>query len=280
MQRPFVPVLSALLGFLTLLVLAETARADRVDDLADQLHDSEDYKVRLSAALALAKTQDERAIPAFIAALRDPDKTVRGVAAASLAKVIDARTDEGLRERALEALERTSSQDKNTFVRRQAKKAYDTLKELSTASASPTVGGIFVHVGEMSSKAAGAKDIRGLMRTTALRTFKQNASTMMLEWPGGTPSKSQLRAQRVTGYHIDGTLNELTTSGGMVSCKVSMLLATFPEKSMFGFLNGGAKVQVRGSEREIASAKQDCVTAVVEDLVAKKIIPTIQSRSK
>ncbi len=58
-----------------------------------------------------------------------------------------------------------------------------------------------------------------------------------------------------------------------------MLLAEFPSKSMFGFLNGGATVTAGASQRDQDLAAQDCVQAVVEDLVAKKIIPTICTKA-
>jgi len=57
-----------------------------------------------------------------------------------------------------------------------------------------------------------------------------------------------------------------------------MLLASFPDKSIFGMLNGGAKVQGSAAAKDIDPAGEDCVTAVVEDLIAKKIVPTINSK--
>ena len=48
---------------------------------------------------------------------------------------------------------------------------------------------------------------------------------------------------------------------------------------MFGFLNGGASVQGAASPSEQALAGEDCVSAVIEDLIAKKIVPTICSKA-
>jgi hypothetical protein len=62
----------------------------------------------------------------------------------------------------------------------------------------------------------------------------------------------------------------------MVSCKISMLIASYPDKSIFGLLKGGASVQ-GGSNEEMD--KVDCVSAVVEDMVMKKIIPTIKTKA-
>jgi hypothetical protein len=88
----------------------------------------------------------------------------------------------------------------------------------------------------------------------------------------------------VKGYHVSGTLTELTetTRGSqtIIACKVSMILATFPEKSMFGFADGGAQVQASSSASEVKYAKEDCVAAVVENLVGKQIIPTIKIKAR
>ena len=48
---------------------------------------------------------------------------------------------------------------------------------------------------------------------------------------------------------------------------------------MFGFLNGKASVQGGSSQKDVDDAAQDCVQAVVENLIAKQIIPTIRSKT-
>ena len=124
------------------------------------------------------------------------------------------------------------------------------------------------------------------------RTMMVKVATKTLgRWPnlpttfGGsaTPSKNALAAKNVQGFYVDGTLNELkvekTGNSSKVTCKVSMLLASYPDKSVFGFLNGGAGVQASASASDIALAREDCVTAVIEDLIAKKIVPTIKTKA-
>lgn len=279
-----------ILPFLILVFLLQNqAQADKADKLIAQLSQSADYKVRLSAALNLAKLGDKRTkvIEAFIGALEDSDKTVRGVAAASLAKLVDSSTKEALRKRAVARLKQVAKSDDNKFVQRQAQKAYDALAGIG--SSEPAGGGIYVDIGDMSAKAGNSAKMKALMRKTVQRTFSKKARSMRTEWPGGgSPSKKELGSTEA--FHVDGTLTELTQqskgSSTLVTCKVSMLIATFrygkgsePEKSMFGFLNGGATVQAGSSAKDIGFAEEDCVVAVIEDLVAKKVIPTIQTRA-
>lgn len=283
-SRFTVAVLTVLVA---LLVGAGTAAADNVDKLIKDLGTSSDYKVRLSAAASLAKLGDERAVPAFIKALqKDKEKTVRAAAAVGLGKVVTSDTPEDLMEDAKVALEKASKKDRDSFVKKQAKKAFDKVKKLSSAGGGTTVsrGSIYVDIGEMSAKTDDAAAMRSLMRKTVDRTFAKNASDMLTKWPGKKPpTKKDLRSTRP--FHVDGTLNEITTkakgSATIVTCKVNMLIATYDDmkKSMFGFLNGGASVQASDDERDIELAKTDCVAAVVEDLVVKKIIPAIEAKA-
>ena len=266
---------------------AGTAAADNVDKLIKDLGTSSDYKVRLSAAASLAKLGDDRAIPAFIKALgKDKEKTVRGAAAVGLGKVVTSDTEEDLLDDAKAALETASKKDKDSFVKKQAKKALAKLKKLSSGDGGTTVSGgsIYVDIGEMSAKTDESAAMKALMRKTVEKTFARNASEMLTKWPGKkAPSKSDLKSTQP--FHVDGTLNEITTkakgSATIVSCKVNMLIATYNDmkKSMFGFLNGGASVQASDDEKDIELAKTDCVAAVVEDLVIKKIIPAIQAKA-
>ncbi len=58
-----------------------------------------------------------------------------------------------------------------------------------------------------------------------------------------------------------------------------MLIATYPEKSIFG-MTGTASVAGSSDERDIARLLgQDCVAAVVEDLVQSTAIPAIRQKA-
>jgi len=269
-----------------LLGSATDAAADKVERLIAKLQRSDDYRVRLSAALNLAKIRDKRAIPAFLRALSDGDKTVRGVAAAALGKIVDSSVSASRRKQVAAALKRTSTKDKNAFVRKQAVKAHKMVKAIGGSSGTPSGGGskVYIDIGAMSAKAPSAGALKKLMRKTAKKTFSKKAADMRTDWSGKKPTKKVLSSKGFAGFHVDGTLTELsertTGSSTNVSCKVSMLLATYPEKSMFGFLNGGARVQAGKSSKEVQYAKEDCVAAVVEDLIARKIIPTIKVRAR
>jgi len=272
---------------LAIMFVTRVAHADAVDTLVKQLGDSSD-KVRLAAALNLAKVGDERGIlPLAKSLLNDGDKNVRGAAAVALGKLLKANPKSRYKNLATANLKTAARSDGSEFVKTQAQNALESIGvgESSTVP-QPTggAGGIYVNVGPMSSKTTSSKNDkwRALMVKTAAKTLTKVAANMQQSWPGGTPSKADLAKKRMSGFYVDGTLNELTvkTSGGgaTISCKVSMLLADYPDKSVFGFLNGGASVTASSSQTDQDLASEDCVSAVIENLITSKIVPTIKSK--
>ena len=274
---------SAALVLLALLVLTGPARADNVDILLADLASGRDYKVRLAAAISLSRLADPRAIPGLLTALDDKDKTVRGAAVLGLGKLIDASTSESTRKRAIAALDKVAKGDPTDSATKQAIKVRDALAKLVTAA--PIIkGGLYIDLAPMSSKAKGAEGLRDLMRATVETGVVKLDTRIMVAWPTGTPpGQKDLDKHAIRGFHIDGNILDVTVtekgSASLVSCKLSMLIATYPGKSIFGFLEGGAKVQGSNTPKDIELAKRDCVQAVVEDLVAKKIMPTIRTKA-
>jgi len=272
---------------IAMLLVSSVARADSVDTLIKQLGDSSD-KVRLAAALNLAKAGDERGIlPLAKTLLNDGDKNVRGAAAVGLGKLIKAKPSTKYKSLAIANLKTAAADDASDFVKTQATNALTTIGgggSSTTTQPSGGGGGIYVNVGPMSSKTTSSKNdkLRALMVKTAQKTLTKVAGNMSQTWPSGTPSKGDLAKKGVSGFYVDGTLNvlDVKTSGGgaTISCKVSMLLADFPDKSVFGFLNGGASVTASSSQSDQDLASEDCVTAVIENLITSKIVPTIKSK--
>lgn len=274
--------IAALAIALVVALPAGAAQADNVDELIQQLEDDSD-KVRLSAAVNLTKLGNQRAIlPLARAVVDDSDRNVRAAAAVGLGALVDERTSAKVRERAVAALTQATS-DPSSLVRSQADKA---LKAIGGAATTPPpAGAIYVNIGPMSSKTGDAGNdakMQALMARVATRTMDK-ARGLATSWPGGAPSKAVLDAKGTMGFYVDGTLNELKVkeagSSTTVSCRINMLLASYPDKNIFALLNGGASVQATGRGQDIALAREDCVSAVVEDLIAKKIVPTINMKA-
>jgi hypothetical protein len=280
----------AIAAMLVVLAHSAPARADNVDELIRQLDGDDSDKVRLSAALNLTKLGDPRAILALAKAVgNDGDRNVRGAAAVGLGKLVTDRTKPSIRNLAIAALTRAKS-DESDIVQEQADRALKAIGVTGTTSdvVQPPVkgGAIYVNIGPMSSKTGDTTadpKFKALMVKVASKTMTRVASGMATTWPGGAPTKAMLDARSTQGFYVDGTLNELkakeTGSSTTVSCKINMLLASYPDKSIFGLLSGGASVQASGRASDLALAREDCVAAVVEDLIAKRIVPTIQMKA-
>jgi len=265
----------------------QLAHADKIDDLVNDL-DNDSDRVRLTAVLALTNQQAPRSIPGLVKRLLDTGekKNIRGLAASALGKVVQGGSPNAAQKKqAIDALTRAKN-DPEPFV---SAKADAALADLGTASTPSThhggAGGVYVNVGPMSSRTNSPADptYRSSMEKTAKSTLGRIAPTYQQTWSGGgTPSKAQLAQKKIAGFYVDGTLNAVTVTksgnSAEVSCKVSMLLADFPDKAVFGLLNGGAKVQGSASQKDIELSTQDCVQAVMESLITKQIVPTIKTK--
>ncbi|MCX5747545.1 MAG: HEAT repeat domain-containing protein [Proteobacteria bacterium] len=274
-------------------MIGRFAHADTISDLLPNLENNA-KNVRLAAAVALSKQNDPRVILPFVKVLgNDSDAQVRAVAANGLGRVVTSTTKEMLKKLAVNALTAAAKTDSDDAVRSQAAAALTTItgakvaptvQGVAGASAGGGGGGVYVNVGPMSSKTGGTDDakLRDMMVKTTTKTLSKSDPNMQQTWPGGLPTKQALDKKGVAGFYVDGTLNELTAkpagSNVTITCKVSMLLASYPDKAIFGMLNGGASVQATSSESEKALARQDCVEAVIASLIATKIIPTIKSK--
>ncbi|HEX8107314.1 MAG TPA: HEAT repeat domain-containing protein [Kofleriaceae bacterium] len=268
---------------------ATPARADNVDKLVHQLGDDDSDKVRLSAALNLTKLGDARVsvISALTKALgNDTDEGVRGASAVGLGKLVTDKTAPKVRNAAVDALTQASQSDPSAFVRGEAGKALKAIGVTAQVQTPQAGTAIYVNIGPMAAKTGDpAVDARlkALMVKVANQTMTQVASTMAITWPGGAPpTQAALAAKSTIGFYVDGTVNELKMkpagSSTTVSCKINMLLADYPNKSIFGLLTGSASVEASGSASSLALAGEDCVSKLVENLIATKIVPTINSK--
>lgn len=115
------------------LFLGGTAHADVVDEQIAQLKNGTNYKFRTSAGLTLTKLADQRAVRPFVGALKDPDKLVRGVCAIGLGKLVGTHRKTKLRRRVLTRLKALAEKDPSAFVRKQASKAHNRIRNQGSA---------------------------------------------------------------------------------------------------------------------------------------------------
>lgn len=282
----------ALAVVVSLAFSTKIALADATDDLIKQTESSSD-KERLAAVISLTKGADPRSIAILSKRVNSDieDATnVRLAAASGLGQVVKSSSRKSDKKIATTALQKAAQGDPSSSVRKEAEKSLAALgsaagSAASSGAATSSSGGIYVNVGPMSAPAGASQSTqKGWMTAKATKQLGKSASSWVTAWPGGkAPTKKELDAKKMAGFYIDGTLNTLTvTKAGAdatVACKISMLLATYPDKNIVGNLSGGAKVVGGNKPKDIALSEQDCIEAVIEDMVKSKVVPTIKSKT-
>ncbi len=142
------------------LFAVRTAHAGQVETLIDQLDRDSNDRIRLAAAVNLAKLGDPKAIlPLAKALLNDSDKNVRGACAVALGVLVNPNTKSSIKGLVVRNLKSASENDASEFVKQQAQKALTTItgqaEPSHTGGSSGTgggAGGIYVNIGPMSSR--------------------------------------------------------------------------------------------------------------------------------
>ncbi len=264
------------------------ARADSIDVQVRQLRHSGNYKLRLSAALKLAKTRDSRAVAALSHALvADDQTTLRRVAALSLSKMVDESVPGPVRKRAIAALERAAKKDHDSKVREAAARALEQLHGLRSVAKKAKV---FVAVGKPAdlTRKAPAGTTRK-MHVAVRRALRENAPDYSQEWPsGGMPTKAELAKNGAEAFFVGATVSmlQVNTKGGRaeISCSVSVRVSPWSgkdgnekwEADRAASATGNGKVIGANTRSGIAGAKNDCLLAVVEQVTSRQVVPFLK----
>jgi hypothetical protein len=121
------------------------------------------------------------------------------------------------------------------------------------------------------------------MRATVEAVIHDAAPGFLTRWPGGVlPSVAELEEASAVGFRVEVTLASLTVreraGAAEVSCELTLPLTTLADQRMFALAKGGATVSTSADADSLEAAKLDCVGAVLEDVVARQIVPAIQAR--
>lgn len=261
-----------------------------------------DYKVRLSAAVRLAKTRDPRATAAMVRVLADePSKTMRRLAALSLGTMVDADTPAALRADVERALAHAAEKDRDTKVRRHARSSLEKLASVPARAERPVAtsrvpvprnraGGVFLHVStprDVSERSP--KGISPLLHDTVRSALRKHAPEYRLDWPAQSPpTASDLDRARMRAYRVQAAIMEYRIQPrgkqAEVECKVTVQVNpwqgsdTAERWSERQAASASGRGRVRGENRRdaIAAAQRDCVTTVAERITSEQVIPFLR----
>jgi hypothetical protein len=269
-------------------VCAASAEADAIDTNVRQLDGSSNYKVRLAAALSLAKSRDARAVIALSTTLRnDGEESVRRVAALALEKMIDINTPEDARDLGLGALEHAAANDADQRVRQTAGRAAKALSGLRKKRSKSSMPAVFVNVDATTDQSKQLPSDAGDRLTKLLRRSVESTG-FATSWPGGLPTSAELTSNRSRGFILAGTVKkvEITRMGGktQIACTVAVRVAPWMgkdggerwEANRAASASGTAKAMTGNRERDVESGLRDCIEAVAEDVTARQVLPFLK----
>jgi hypothetical protein len=286
MSRPLTVAIACLL------LCVRLAAADAVDANIRQLDGSNTYKVRLAAALSLAKSTDARAVIALATTLRnDGEASIRRVAAVALEKMIDAGTAEDARELGLGALAHAAASDRDPRVRDTAARAVKALAHLRKKRAKADKPQVFVNVDATTDQSKQLPSDAGDRVTKLLRKSVESTG-YATSWPGGLPTSAELTSNRSRAFILAGTVKkiEITRVGSrtQIACTVAVRVAPWMgkdggerwEANRAASASGSAKATTGNRERDVQSGLRECVEAVAEDVTSRQVLPFLKQLAK
>jgi hypothetical protein len=271
----------------------------------EQMEHGSDYKVRLSAAVRLAKTTDPRATAAMARVLEsEPSKTLRRLAALSLGTMVDATTPRKLRAEVERVLARAAEEDRDRKVRHHAQRSLEKLASVPAGpalpdGASPPIPrtprqqralGVFLHV--TAPRDVTRKSPNGLtplLHDTVRGALRKHVPEYRLDWPTPTPpTASDLDQARVRAYRVQAAVMEYRIqprgSQAEIECQVTVQVNPWQGSdsaerwSERQAASASGRGRVRGDNRReaIAAAQRDCVTTVAERITSEQVVPFLR----
>lgn len=228
MDRPL-RVLALFLLALGCSLLTSFAAADpRTTILIEQLK-SDDYRVRTQAALALGSSGDETAIKPLCNALSDENASVKTAAAAALGKLTKPAS--------LKCLETAIAKETVPAVKTTMQKSIDGIKAQSSTAAAPPPPGkdtkYYVAIEVTNKTTRPASEVEAIVR--AAMQAKLVGKTGYAVAPKGetaTQGGQIVKSKKLKGFVLMATVEAPTYSGGSLSVKMTVALATYPDKSI------------------------------------------------
>jgi hypothetical protein len=223
-------------GVLALVLLLTTVGASAapptINDLVDRLKRSEDFRVRLQAALELGKTADPDALDPLIGALDDPHASVRTAAVAALEELGDPDAVPALKSKRL---------DRSESVRKQIKTTLAAFAAAAESGAPPAR--LLVKIGSMKNQTTA--------KVARIEVELESESRKKLdELPGvevlapSADSGKEAEKKKLPVVMVSGQIQKLKASreGSEIvySASVEYILHTMPDQSIAARVSGSA----------------------------------------
>ncbi len=242
-----------------------SAQGSDVQRLIYNLANSDDFRVRTQAALALGASKSERALAPLCSALADANITVRAASAAALGRLAQ-RAAQG-------CLEKRLGVESSDVVKTTIQKALDAIKTGGAGGAEPAFSAdtkYYIAIGKTTDKTArGTPEVDGIVRTAMTSKIAQTSG--LLAAPAGeTPAEAKRRLGKhpaVKGFFLSPGINAPDYANGNLKIKIEVAMLSYPDKNLLGsfsFFLTEPDVQPGSTENE-----NDLIRTVAERAVDK-----------
>jgi hypothetical protein len=238
----------------------------------------QDFRERVSAALALGKSTSPGARPALEKALSDAHPAVRAAAAAALGALGDAR--------ALPALKAQLAAESAPNVKAQLETTIKRLGSSGAPGAAATKTKFLVSVGKIENKS-------GVSAATLTPALKASTRSRVAQVPGvelldeGADPGAAARSRNLPAFTLDASLTQLSKRQGSdgvgYSARVEYLIRKMPDQALKGTMAGAAAAvadasQVRGPT-ELGQLQLEALAAAV-DAALKGATPAFEAATR
>jgi HEAT repeat protein len=212
-----------------------------------------DFRVRVSAALALGKRKDASSIAALSQALKDDNGAVRAAAAAALGSIGDAS--------AIGALEKARDKEKEASVKQSMDKAITALKATKKTR-------VIVSVSRVENKSGDAKISKAFQTAVKSEVARLPGVEVMAS---EAEAVAQAKQRQLPTLALDARLTHLSKSNSgsdvAVAAKVELLIRKIPEQALKATVKGDAKALINSKsvkgESDLTELREDAVKAAV-----------------
>jgi hypothetical protein len=266
---------ASLLAAMTLTVAcASVSTAQDLGSLKRDLASGNDFRLRVSAALALGRTHNRAAIAPLTNALDDTSPAVRAAAAAALGAI-------GQRE-AADAVRSHLASEPSPIVRAQLE---STLVKLEVARRPNETGAkVLVKLGEL-------KNLTGSRGDRLAATFRGATRAKAAALPGvevlneSAEARNEAASRKLPVLLLDGVLNRLAQGAQgeqlMVSAQVEYVFRKMPEHALTGSVTGTARAMdsaaTPGDATRVAQLEVQALEGAVES--AMRGAPDVMSQA-
>jgi len=254
-------LLGRVVAWLALIVLVvaltPAAFAQDVSQLKKDVLTASDFRVRVTAALALGKKKELSAVGALSQALKDDNGAVRAAAAAALGLIGDTS--------AMSAIERARDSEKDANVKSSMEKALSTLKGQRKTK-------VIVSVSRTENK-SGEPKVSSLF-TSAIKSEIGRIPGVEVA-PSEKDAVEQAKQRNLPTLALDAKLTSLSksTSGAdtAIAANVELLIRKIPEQSLKATVKGNAKALMNSkalkNDADVAALREDAVKAAVQSAI-------------